>query len=158
MRARSTTNKPHNERLAAEIAPLTEVVVDELEEEEELDVAVATAADVTVTPVTLVNEQLEYVHDVRSVTKVPPVMYVLRVVAALVAAAELWNAIEKVTERSRRREYELMLQSFAAQAVAPSLPQKEPAPAAALDLNHARDSELNCVAVTPASVTEEDTE
>jgi hypothetical protein len=48
---------------------------------------------------------------------------VLRVVAALVAAAELWNAIEKVTERSRRREYELMLQSDAAQAVAPSLPQ-----------------------------------
>merc|ERR1719181_2703612 len=127
MRAKSTATKPPNERVAAETAPLTEVVVDELEEEEELEEAVATAADVTVTPVTLDNEQLEY-------------------------------AIEKVTERSRRREYELMLQSFAAQAVAPSLPQKEPAPAAALDLNHACDSELNCVAVTPASVTEEDTE
>jgi hypothetical protein len=44
------------------------------EEEEEQEVAVATAADVTVAPVTLDNEQLEYVHDVRSVTKVPPVM------------------------------------------------------------------------------------
>jgi hypothetical protein len=60
--------------VATETAPLTEVVVDELEEEEELEVAVATAADVTVAPVTLDNEQLEYVHDVRSVTKVPPVM------------------------------------------------------------------------------------
>jgi hypothetical protein len=73
-RAKSTATKPPTEREAAEIAPLTEVVVDELEEEEELEVAVATAADVTVAPVTLDNEQLEYVHDVRSVTKVPPVM------------------------------------------------------------------------------------
>jgi len=73
-RAKSTATKPPNERVAAETAPLTEVVVDELEEEEELEEAVATAADVTVTPVTLDNEQLEYVHEVRSVTKVPPVM------------------------------------------------------------------------------------
>jgi hypothetical protein len=73
-RAKSTATKPPNERVAAETAPLTEVVVDELEEEEELEEAVATAADVTGAPVTLDNEQLEYVHEVRSVTKVPPVM------------------------------------------------------------------------------------